>query len=174
MDECFVPDDHVLGAPGRGFETMMTTLNNDRLFIASRCVGLAGAALDLALPWVKSRKTFRRPRAATRPSRRQRLRRRGGADRPRCRARCRCGRTAGADRAEPGHRRRAWRAGGGRACGHGHGLDHREVRRIAGGRGDRHPVMPTDEAPDLAAVHADRREAGLGHHRGVARRVEAP
>lgn len=61
MDECFVPDSHVLGEPGRGFETMMATVNNDRLFVAARCVGLACAALELALPYVKARRTFGQP-----------------------------------------------------------------------------------------------------------------
>lgn len=60
LDECFVPDSHVLGAPGRGFETMMATVNNDRLHVACRCVGLASAAFELAASYAKQRKTFGR------------------------------------------------------------------------------------------------------------------
>lgn len=58
IEDCFVTDDHVLGAPGDGFAVMMATVNNDRLFVACRCVGMAQAALDLAVPYVRERKTF--------------------------------------------------------------------------------------------------------------------
>jgi alkylation response protein AidB-like acyl-CoA dehydrogenase len=61
LDDCFVPDSHVLGVPGHGFETMMATVNNDRLFVASRCVGLARAAFDLAARYARERRTFGKP-----------------------------------------------------------------------------------------------------------------
>lgn len=61
FDECFVPDDHVLGAPGNGFAIMMATINNDRLFVACRCVGMAQTLMDLAVPYVRERKTFGQP-----------------------------------------------------------------------------------------------------------------
>jgi len=58
LDECFVADTHVLGQPGQGFLTMMATINNDRLMVASKCVGIAQALTDLVLPHVRQRKTF--------------------------------------------------------------------------------------------------------------------
>ncbi|MEO9191206.1 MAG: acyl-CoA dehydrogenase family protein [Acetobacteraceae bacterium] len=58
LQDCFVPDDHVLGQPGEGFAAIMATVNNDRLFVACRCVGIAQALMDLALPWAKERRTF--------------------------------------------------------------------------------------------------------------------
>ncbi|MBX6376853.1 MAG: acyl-CoA dehydrogenase family protein [Acetobacteraceae bacterium] len=58
LEDCFVPDTHVLGEPGRGFEIIMATVNADRVMVAGRCVGIAQAALDLALPWVRERRTF--------------------------------------------------------------------------------------------------------------------
>ncbi|MGA0594695.1 acyl-CoA dehydrogenase family protein [Enterovirga sp. CN4-39] len=58
FDECFVPDSHVLGEPGNGFAIMMATINNDRLFVACRCVGMAQHLMDLVLPYVRERKTF--------------------------------------------------------------------------------------------------------------------
>lgn len=61
LDDCFVPDGNVLGEPGRGFETMMATVNNDRLMVASRCVGMAQACQDLVIPYTRARKTFGRP-----------------------------------------------------------------------------------------------------------------
>ncbi len=63
LEDCFVPDTHVLGAPGRGFETIMATVNADRVMVASRCLGIAQAAMDLALPWAQQRKTFGKPLA---------------------------------------------------------------------------------------------------------------
>ena len=63
LDDCFVPDTHVLGRPGQGFQAMMATINNDRLFVAARCVGIAQALLDLAIPHVKQRITFGKPLA---------------------------------------------------------------------------------------------------------------
>ncbi len=58
LDECFVADTHVLGQPGEGFLTMMATINNDRLMVACKCVGIAQALTDLVLPHVRQRKTF--------------------------------------------------------------------------------------------------------------------
>ncbi|MEI7568633.1 MAG: acyl-CoA dehydrogenase family protein [Alcaligenaceae bacterium] len=58
LDDCFVSDRQVLGQPGQGFLTMMATINNDRLMVACKCVGIAQALTDLALPYVRQRKTF--------------------------------------------------------------------------------------------------------------------
>jgi alkylation response protein AidB-like acyl-CoA dehydrogenase len=63
LDNCFVPDTHVLGEPGQGFQIMMATINNDRLMVASRCVGIAQALMDLVVPYVRERKTFGIPLA---------------------------------------------------------------------------------------------------------------
>lgn len=58
MEDCFVPDHHVLGKPGNGFAVMMATINNDRLFVSCRCVGMAQELMDLAVPYVRERKAF--------------------------------------------------------------------------------------------------------------------
>ena len=58
LDDCFVPDSHVLGQPGEGFKTMMATINNDRVYVASKCLGMAQELMDLVLPWARERKTF--------------------------------------------------------------------------------------------------------------------
>jgi acyl-CoA dehydrogenase len=63
FDDCFVPDSHVLGQSGQGFLTMMATINNDRVMVASRCVGIAQALTDLVLPYARERKTFGVPLA---------------------------------------------------------------------------------------------------------------
>ena len=57
LDDCFVAETHVLGQPGQGFLTMMATINNDRLMVACKCVGIAQALTDLVLPHVRQRKT---------------------------------------------------------------------------------------------------------------------
>ncbi len=60
FDDCFVSDGHVLGAPNTGFGVMMATINNDRLFVACRCVGMAQRLIDLAVPYARERTTFGR------------------------------------------------------------------------------------------------------------------
>jgi len=54
----FVPDSHVLGEPGEGFKTIMATINNDRVYVSSKCLGMAQELMDLVTPWVKERETF--------------------------------------------------------------------------------------------------------------------
>jgi acyl-CoA dehydrogenase len=58
LDGCFVPDSHVLGEPGEGFRIMMATINNDRVYVASKCLGMAQELMDLVLPWARERRTF--------------------------------------------------------------------------------------------------------------------
>lgn len=58
LDDCFVPDSHVLGSIGEGFKTMMATINNDRVYVASKCLGMAQELMDLVMPWAKERTTF--------------------------------------------------------------------------------------------------------------------
>jgi acyl-CoA dehydrogenase len=58
LDDCFVPDSHVLGQPGEGFKIMMATINNDRVYVASKCLGMAQELMDLVLPWARERTTF--------------------------------------------------------------------------------------------------------------------
>lgn len=63
FEDCFIPDTHVLGSIGEGFKTMMATINNDRLMVACRCVGIAQALFDLVLPHIRERKSFGQPLA---------------------------------------------------------------------------------------------------------------
>ena len=58
LDDCFVPDSHVLGEPGQGFQIMMATINNDRIYVASKCLGMAQSLMDLVLPHARQRSTF--------------------------------------------------------------------------------------------------------------------
>lgn len=58
LDNVFVPDDQVLGAPGDGYALAMSTLELGRLGIAAQSVGLARAAFEAAHRYALQRKTF--------------------------------------------------------------------------------------------------------------------
>jgi alkylation response protein AidB-like acyl-CoA dehydrogenase len=58
LDGVEVPDDAVLGAPGRGFALAMMALDGGRIGIASQALGIARGALEAAVTYAKDRKTF--------------------------------------------------------------------------------------------------------------------
>ena len=58
LEDCFVPDADVLGAPGDGFLAIMESINHDRIFSACRSVGLAQRGHDMSCAWAKERVAF--------------------------------------------------------------------------------------------------------------------
>ena len=56
-----VPDEALLGEPGRGFPILGAALDVGRFSVAARCVGQAQRCIDLALPYATERKAFGRP-----------------------------------------------------------------------------------------------------------------
>jgi alkylation response protein AidB-like acyl-CoA dehydrogenase len=58
LENVEVPDDHVLGAVGRGFALAMMALDGGRIGIASQAVGIARGALEAAVTYAKDRQTF--------------------------------------------------------------------------------------------------------------------
>ncbi|HWD85326.1 MAG TPA: acyl-CoA dehydrogenase family protein [Solirubrobacteraceae bacterium] len=64
FDEVLVPDDHRLGAPGEGFKVAMRTLDLFRPSVGAFAVGMARAALDLAVEHAGRRQAFGRPLSA--------------------------------------------------------------------------------------------------------------
>ena len=58
LDQVFVADDQVLGAPGDGYALAMSTLELGRLGIAAQSVGIARAAFDHAHAYARQRQTF--------------------------------------------------------------------------------------------------------------------
>lgn len=58
LEDCFVPDSHVLGRPGDGFLAMMASVNHDRLFSAFRSLALAQRAHDMACDHARQRAAF--------------------------------------------------------------------------------------------------------------------
>ena len=59
--DCVVPDANRIGAPDGGFRLAMQVLDRGRTEVAAMSLGIAQAALDAALAWVKERKLGGRP-----------------------------------------------------------------------------------------------------------------
>src|SRR5690606_26612572 len=63
LDDCFVPDEDVLGTPSTGFLGMMQSINQDRILSASRSLGLASRGHAMACEYANERKAFGVPLA---------------------------------------------------------------------------------------------------------------
>ncbi|MCO1579285.1 acyl-CoA dehydrogenase family protein [Crossiella sp. SN42] len=61
FDAAVVPADRRLGAEGQGFAIAMDALNSGRLGIAAAAVGVAQAALDVAVDYARERSAFGQP-----------------------------------------------------------------------------------------------------------------
>ncbi len=61
FDECRVPESNLLGAPGRGFQQFLATLDDGRIAIAALAVGLIQACLDECTAYANQRTAFGRP-----------------------------------------------------------------------------------------------------------------
>ena len=61
FDDCYVPEDRLLGDEGDGFVQALKTLNGGRITIAARSIGIAQAALDAALDYSQQREQFDQP-----------------------------------------------------------------------------------------------------------------
>lgn len=55
FEDCFIPDESLIGPEGSGFKTAMIGLDGARVDIAAMSTGLAKAALDEAVAWSKQR-----------------------------------------------------------------------------------------------------------------------
>ena len=58
FQNCRVPKENILGAPGDGFKIAMSTLNGGRIGIASQALGIAQGAFDLTVEYMQARKQF--------------------------------------------------------------------------------------------------------------------
>jgi alkylation response protein AidB-like acyl-CoA dehydrogenase len=58
FDSLFVQDDLRLGAEGQGYRIALSNLEAGRIGIASQCVGMARAALDIAVAYAKDRRSM--------------------------------------------------------------------------------------------------------------------
>ncbi len=58
FDDVFVPEDLRLGAEGAGYAIALSNLEAGRIGIAAQCVGMAQAALEIAIAYAKERASF--------------------------------------------------------------------------------------------------------------------
>ncbi len=61
LDDARAPADAVVGEVGRGWHTLLRTLNDERIICAASYVGITAAALDLTVQYAKDRMAFGRP-----------------------------------------------------------------------------------------------------------------
>ena len=58
LTDCRVPVENLLGPEGHGFDVSQYWLNHNRIPYAAGTIGIAAAAMRLAVDWAKERKTF--------------------------------------------------------------------------------------------------------------------
>lgn len=61
LNDCFVPEENLLGEENRGFYHMMDGLNDSRIQAAARGLGIAAGAYQEALAYAKDREAFGQP-----------------------------------------------------------------------------------------------------------------
>ena len=61
LDECRVPEDHLLGRAGEGFRNFLVILDDGRIAISALAVGCAQACLDLSREYATQRHAFGGP-----------------------------------------------------------------------------------------------------------------
>ncbi|MDX9788059.1 MAG: acyl-CoA dehydrogenase family protein [Desulfobacterales bacterium] len=64
LENCRLPDSHLLGQPGDGLKIGLVTLDTGRIGIAAQALGIAQAAYDAALNYAKERQQFQKPIAS--------------------------------------------------------------------------------------------------------------
>ncbi len=58
FEKLFVEDDLVLGTPGEGYRIALANLEAGRIGIAAQCIGMARAALDIAIGYARERRSM--------------------------------------------------------------------------------------------------------------------
>jgi alkylation response protein AidB-like acyl-CoA dehydrogenase len=58
LDDCRIPEDHLLGPRGKGLAVALSNLEGGRIGIGAQAVGIARAALEAAVSYAKERKQF--------------------------------------------------------------------------------------------------------------------
>ena len=61
FDDCFVPDEAVMGPVGGGVGVLMSGLDYERVVLAGMQIGIMQACLDVVIPYVRERKQFGKP-----------------------------------------------------------------------------------------------------------------
>jgi len=63
MDDCFVPEQNLLGGEGQGVVHMMRNLEIERITLAAMSLGIADRCLEIMVSYAKDRTAFSRPLA---------------------------------------------------------------------------------------------------------------
>src|SRR3569833_3063590 len=58
IEDCEVPEEHVLGKVGGGVNVLMSGLDYERVVLAAGPLGIMQAALEVVMPYVHERKQF--------------------------------------------------------------------------------------------------------------------
>jgi alkylation response protein AidB-like acyl-CoA dehydrogenase len=58
FENCRIPGDRIIGEPGTGLKTALTTLDHTRPTVGAQAVGVAQGALDAAIAYTKERRQF--------------------------------------------------------------------------------------------------------------------
>lgn len=58
FEDCFVPQENILGNPGEGFKILMKTFNYTRPGVAAQALGIAQGAMDQVISYSKERTQF--------------------------------------------------------------------------------------------------------------------
>lgn len=58
FEDCRIPADHLLGKEGEGYRIALSNLESGRIGIAAQCLGMARAALELAIEYAGQREAF--------------------------------------------------------------------------------------------------------------------
>ncbi len=61
FDNCRIPVNHRIGEEGEGYKIALSNLESGRIGIAAQSVGMARAALDVAVEYAKERESFNKP-----------------------------------------------------------------------------------------------------------------
>ena len=61
FDNCRVPVENMIGAPGEGYRIALSSLEGGRIGIAGQAIGMARAALEAALRYAHERSAFNQP-----------------------------------------------------------------------------------------------------------------
>jgi short-chain 2-methylacyl-CoA dehydrogenase len=61
LDDCRVPESHLLGEPGKGFRNFLSILDDGRIAISALALGCARACLEMSVEYAGDRIAFDRP-----------------------------------------------------------------------------------------------------------------
>ena len=61
LENCTIPANRIVGEPGTGFKTALTTLDHTRLTIGAQALGIAQGAIDASIAYMKTRQQFGKP-----------------------------------------------------------------------------------------------------------------